>query len=552
MAVQRLTIFLLRDVGDLDSALAADVTKGLDVSELKEGSGLTGRFYSKKSFPRTPSWAKYVEPVVDGGVQGVQSASSSGLMLLRVDGNAFALTFGYGRTLLDQAKIERRFGLKVVLNLIDERQIRSLDTKKFDEMVVSTNTQTSRTAELPTFGVDIIRDILRAVTGIAPAGSGYKSLSGADALVLGVDKAVEDLPNVLRELYAHFKATKYEETFGWVDHLAEVKDPSLVSRLDGQLLDQLRLAETTMTHMAMPENLDWEDIEHFVIVPTKRQRTFDELDLDDYLAEKACDAANLTLERLKSRKVSVKFLSSADPVARWSVYHCLVSEQRIDGKLFALVEGRWFEVADTLVKQVDAALQAIPSATVSLPPGRPGETEGAYNKRAAAVCADLALLDTKLVAPDGAHTKIEFCDLLSKDGSLVHVKRKSRSSTLSHLFAQGHVSAEAMVDGVLREQVRAAITKAIGDGKDAPWLNVVPPGTAVIERDKLNVTYAVIANSKATGTEWLPFFSRLTLMQTARDLNRMGFTKLSLVRVPVEASDVPPDGDDRGVSASAD
>lgn len=548
MAMQRLTIFLLRDVGELESALADDALKGLDVSELDKGSGLTGRFYSKSSFPRTPGWAKYIEPVVVGGVHGVQSASSSGLMLLQVDSNAFALTFGYGRTLLDQAKIERRFGLKVALNLIDERQIRSLDTKKFDEMVVSTNTQTSRTAELPTFGVDIIRDILRAVTGIAPAGSGYKSLSGADALVLGVDKPVENLPDVLRDLYAHFKSTKYQATFGWVDHLAEVKDPSLVSRLDSELVDQLRLADTTTTHMAMPENLDWEDIEHFVIVPTKRQRTFDELDLDDYLAEKACDAANLTIELLKSRKVSVKFLSSADPVARWSVYHCLVSEQRIDGKLFALVEGRWFEVADTLVKQVDAAVEAIPSATVSLPPGWPGETEDAYNKRAAAMCPDLALLDTKLVAPDGARTKVEFCDLLSKDGSLVHVKRKSRSSTLSHLFAQGHVSAEAMTDGVLRDQVRAAITDAVGEGQDAPWLDVIAPGTADIERDKLNVTYAVIANSKAAGTEWLPFFSRLTLMQTARDLNRMGFTKLSLVRVPVEASDVPPPAGDSVVS----
>lgn len=542
MAIQRLTIFLLRDVGDLDSALAEDVVKSLDVSELKKASGLTGRFYSKKSYPRTPSWAKYVEPVVDGGVQGVQSASSSGLLLLKVDGNTFALTFGYGRTFLDQAKIERRFGLKVALNLIDERQIRSLDTKKFDEMVVSTNTQTSRTTELPTFGVDIIRDILRAVTGIAPTGSGYKSLSGADALVLGVERAVDDLPQVLRDLYTHFKATKYQATFGWVDHLAEVKDPILVSKLDGQFLGQLRLADTSTTHMAMPENLAWEDIEHFVIVPTKRQRTFDELDLDDYLSEKACNTANLTVELLKSRKVSVKFLSSADPVARWSVYHCLVSEQRVDGKLFALVEGRWFEIADTLVKQVDAVVQAIPSATVSLPPGRPGETEGAYNKRAAAACADLALLDAELVSADGANTKIEFCDLLSKDGSLVHVKRKSRSSTLSHLFAQGHVSAEAMVDGVLRDQVRAAITKAVGESKDAAWLDVVPPSTDEIARDKLKVTYAVIANSKAKGIEWLPFFSRLTLMQTLRDLSRLGFHKVALVRIPVEAASASSDG----------
>jgi uncharacterized protein (TIGR04141 family) len=174
MPTQRLTIFLLRDIVDFSDALADDVAQTLEVRDLTQASGLTGRFYSKKSFPRKPGWVTYLDHVVDGGVQGLQSASASGLLLLRVDGRTFALTFGYGRSFLDQARIERRFGLKVALNLIDERQIRSLDTKKFDEMVISTNTQTSRTTDLPTFGVDIFRDILRAVTGKAPVSSGYK------------------------------------------------------------------------------------------------------------------------------------------------------------------------------------------------------------------------------------------------------------------------------------------------------------------------------------------------------------------------------------------
>jgi uncharacterized protein (TIGR04141 family) len=124
---------------------------------------------------------------------------------------------------------------------------------------------------------------------------------------------------------------------------------------------------------------------------------------------------------------------------------------------------------------------------------------------------------------------------MSTDGSLVHVKRKSRSSTLSHLFAQGHVSAEALVDGALRDQVRSAIQKASGAADPSGWLALVPPSSSVPERDKVTVTYAVIANSSATGVEWLPFFSRLTLMQTVRDLNRLGFTKVALVRVPVQA-----------------
>ncbi|MEV8252323.1 DUF6119 family protein [Microbacterium sp. NPDC076768] len=534
MRTQRLTIFLLRDIDQVDDAIADDVSAGLEINELTKSSGLTGRFYSKKNVASTPSWAKYVKSAVEGGIHGVQSASASGLLVLAVDDLTFALTFGYGRSFLDQAKIERRFGLKVALNLIDEKQIRSLDTKVFDEMVVSRNTQTSRTAELPAFGVDILRDIVRAVTGIAPESTGYKGVSGADALVLGVKAPVTDLPSLLRDLYGHYTATKYQAAFGWVDHLAEVKDPALANRLDTQLIEQLRAADTSSTHMAMPENLDWEDIEYFSIVPTRRQTQFVELDLDAYLNHPTTRSGELTVDQLKRRKVAVKFISSADAVDRWSVYQCVVTEQRLDGNLYALVEGRWFEIANSLVTQVDTAVSAIPHMTVTLPAGYPGESEGDYNARAAAGSSDLALLDKQLVAPNGAKTRLEFCDLIATDGSLIHVKRKSRSSTLSHLFAQGHVSAEAMVDGLLRDQVRTAITKAAGFEDASPWLEFVPPSGTAPARDTVTVTYAVIANSKAKGTEWLPFFSRLTLMQTVRDLNRLGFTKIALARIPVE------------------
>lgn len=538
MPTQRLTIFLLRDVDEFDDALAKDASTSVDSSGLRQASGMEGRFYSRKSFTSAPAWVGYVDPVVDGGLQGLQSSSASGLLVVKVDQQTFALTFGYGRSFLDQTKIERRFGLKVALNLIDERQIRSLDTKKFDEMVVSTNVQTSRTTELPTFGVDILRDILRAVTGIAPKETGYKSLSGADALVLGVDKPVTDLPALLRDLHSHYTATKYQAAFGWVDHLAEVKDPALIGALDGQLVEQLKASDTSSTHMSMPENLDWADIEHFLIAPTVRQTHFDELDLDAYLAHPATKPVELTVELLKSRRVSVKFLRNPDADARWSVYQCLVSEQRF-GTLYALIEGRWFSIADSLVNQVDTAVAAIPKATVSLPPGLPGESEGDYNARAATSSPDLALLDKELVAPDGSKTRIEFCDLMSTDGSLVHVKRKSRSSTLSHLFAQGHVSAEALVDGGLRDQVRAAIARVADPADASAWLALVPPSSSPPQRDSVTITYAVIANSSSAGVHWLPFFSRLTLMQTVRDLNRLGFMKVALARVPVQDAASP-------------
>lgn len=533
MPTQRLTIFLLRDIANLGEALDSDVAKDLIESDLDPNSGLVGRFYSKRSHSKKPAWVAYLDPVVTGGVQGIQSSSASGLLLLTVDDETYALTFGYGRSFLNQAKVERRFGLKVALNLIDARRIRSLDTKKFDEMVVSTNTQASRTTELPTFGVNIHRDILRAVTGVAPEESGYKSLSGSDALVLGVDHEVTDLPTLLRDIFSHYEAKKYEESFGWVDQLAEVRNPELIEALDAQLVDRLKAANTSTTHLALPENLDWEDIEHFCIAPN-RKKAYQELDLDEYLAEKATRARELTVKLLKQRKVSVKFLRNTEKDARWTVYQCLVSEQRLDGELYALIEGRWFAVSDSLVKEVDDVISAIPTATVVLPDALPGETEDAYNARAAHSVNDLILLDRKLLAPEGATTRIEFCDLMSKSGSLVHVKRKVRSSTLSHLFAQGHVSAEALFDGTLRDKVRSVIVGAAGSRDAADWLNVVPPSHLDFDREKVTITYAVIANGRAEGTEWLPFFSRLNLMQTVRSLNHLGFRKVELARVSLK------------------
>jgi uncharacterized protein (TIGR04141 family) len=346
------------------------------------------------------------------------------------------------------------------------------------------------------------------------------------------------MPATLRDLYAHYLDTKYQAAFGWVDHLSEVKDPALANALDQLLVVQLKAFDTSVTHMAMPEKLDWADVEHFLIAPTRKKR-YAELDLDAYLAQTLTDAPSLTLALLKSRKVSVKFLRNPDADSRWSVYQCLVSEQRLNGLLYALIEGRWFAVADSLVHEVDMAIAAIPAASVQLPAGIAGELEEDYNARAAAACADLVLLDKRLVAPRGSRTRIEFCDLMSTDGSLIHVKRKSRSSTLSHLFAQGHVSAESLVDGSLRDRVRAAIQDVAGTADPSAWLARIPPGSSPPNRDKVTVTYAVIANSSATGVEWLPFFSRLTLMQTVRSLKRLGFSRVALVRVPEVAAAMP-------------
>lgn len=286
--------------------------------------------------------------------------------------------------------------------------------------------------------------------------------------------------------------------------------------------------------------MEWEDVDAFRITGT-RKREYDDLDLDEYLANVA-DRHEMTIDLLKSRQVSVRFSRSVDFDARWSLYQCLVAEQRIGVELFVLIEGRWFKVSESLVTDVDAFAASLPSAEIDLPSAMVGETEGAYNRRVVDENpSNLLLLDAHIKRPGGATSGIELCDVLSRDGEFVHVKRKSRSSTLSHLFAQGSVSAMTFIsDGPFRDAIRKTIEQQIGEGMASPWLDLVPAGGLTLDRSRYTVSFVVITNSSRPGTDWLPFFSKLNLMQHGRQLHNLGF-RVSVSRVNMDTPPLSPD-----------
>jgi uncharacterized protein (TIGR04141 family) len=528
----RLTVFLMRD----DVVTWADALSEPGTNEefaLKSDAGLDGIFVKRSSPSIKPMWATYLAPIVEGSLDGVRAQTSAGILLLRAKGRMFALTFGYGRSMLDLARIEPQFGLRVVLNSVDANQLRSIDTKTFDDVVVSTTKQLSRDGELPAFGVDVSTDILRAVTGRPRNQELARRLSGADALVVAVERKPEDLSVFCAELLDLYSDTAYESDFGWIDQLKLVRDPQLVDRLDEMIVSDLRGAELGSTHMAAPEPLAWEDVDAFKIAGT-RSAEYDDLDLAAYLDGLAAARARITLADLKQRRVSVRYARDSKFIAQWVLYRCLVSEQVDAGNRYVLVEGRWFQIAATLVDEVDGFLGGIPSATLPFVPSRPGEAEGKYNERLAAAAPDMIKLDAKILRAAGASSGIEVCDVLTSGGAFVHVKRKSRSSTLSHLFAQGAVSATTFVsDGAFRDRVRERIQSDFGSSGD-PWLALVPPGNQQVKRNAgYQAVFGVIANSTKSGYDWLPFFSKLNLMQATKQLRSMGF-EVTVCRVPIE------------------
>ncbi|WP_222831836.1 DUF6119 family protein [Arcanobacterium phocae] len=541
MGKQRLTIYLFREnVQDFEDILDLERKSqiGKDIFKILTNNtfGSEGCLFYKRQEDNTPAWLGYVDPILAEELPEMKTKSISALLVVRVKERIFAITFGYGRSLIDLQKIEYNFGLRVALNLIDPKQIRSVDTKLFDDLILSAKMQTSRDAGILSFNVDTQRDILKSVAGKIDGNSFFNAISGSDSVVLNVDAVALKVPILLEELLEAYQSEEYKKNFGWVDHLALVRDEKTTNLLDNKLVDELKTGVLGSTHLALPDVLDWEDIDAYKIQGT-RGFEYPELDLESYLKELGDALNQLSLEKLKRSYVSVRFTRNQAYDRRGTLYRCLVSEQRLepDGRLFVLIEGRWFRVDDLLVEEVDSYLEErITFDAKNFPDAKVGEKEANYNQRLVEESGGgLLLFDTKVFKPQGARTGIEFCDVLSKEGGIIHVKRKSRSSTLSHLFAQGAVSAKTFLgDQSFRSELRNYIRDQVEVGHDDQWLQVLPDLNEPVVPNRYCVRYLIISNSSRTGMDWLPFFSKVTLIQNSKELLQMGYS-VTVSRVSV-------------------
>lgn len=533
MTSRRLTVYLLRsEVNTFDDALDSDKKKDRVSVEIDASTNIEGCFYYLIPNSSTPKWVEFVQPLLTNPLSTVKSASTAALLLLKTSGRIFALTFGYGRSLLDLSKIEYQFGLRVALNRIDPQQIRSLDSKMFEDLVVSTNKQASKSTALSTFDIDISRDILRSVSGEPHDFPFIKRLTGADSLVMTVEAKASELSSICDSLLTAYSADNYKTNFGWIDQLSMVRDEVTIENLNNLLLVELQNGTLGSTYLAMPEPIDWEDIDGFRVTGTEKH-VYEDLDLDQYLNRLGNKRTTITLNTLKKRFVYVRFGRSGQFDKRWSLYQYIVSEQRYKEQLFVLIEGRWFAISETLVEKVEEYVSHLPESQITLPESVEGENEGQYNERVVQTLKeDLLKMDGITDKPDGATSPIEFCDILSADGNLIHVKRKNGSSTLSHLFSQGSVSAKVFVgDGAYRDKLRERIANHCKADEQDKWLRLVPDSNERVDRPQYCVTYVVIAKKPTKGHPWLPFFSKLNLMHHAEDIRALGCT-VAIAYVP--------------------
>jgi uncharacterized protein (TIGR04141 family) len=503
----KLTIYLIKPEFNRWAQIVEDSAQPHDIDSV-------GTLYTEASRPRAPDWVQDFFVDTFPTTRRLITSSAKAVLLVRIRStdasHIFAVTFGYGRSLLKDGVIEDRFGLKVVLNAVDPQSLRSIDKTALGSVPKQSREQMSRASAAATFGIDIEQDLVNAVTGRSRDPQLGKTISGRDALSVSVKVDVTDIKEFLRACLAQYESNAYKTNFGWIDQIRDLRDPKTVADLDAILITRLRKNNLGKIWMAVPEIVDWVDVKGFRYARRKRADLKADLDVGEFLASLDGDE-EITVDLLKTTPIYVVSSRSDQAFDHWSSYKCLYAEIERGDKLFVLNNGRWYEIDKAFTAQVAQEFKRIPESSIVLPEYAHAD-EGAYNASLPAAITDSYCMDQKMIDHGGGHSKIEFCDLATADKKLVHIKRYSGSTQLSHLFAQGVVSGELFLqDEAFRRKVNEKLPRALR----LPDIRKRPNPA------EYEIVYGII--SRSSNPLEIPFFSKVNLRNAQRRLQAYGY-----------------------------
>ncbi len=511
-----LTIFLFKK--SFENAEDAIKVCKLDGYELYPSPGVDfeSKCYAKSKPTGIPKWVAFYDDGVNFPANLFGNKSSSLVLFLKSAGRIFAVTEGSGFHCIPREFIEGDFGLRACLNSIGDNALRSLQTRNLDPLTVQRLEVSNQKTSLRSFALDQRRDLLARVEGEPEDRSNGISVSGADSLRLHIDTTFPQLAEVCANMLRLSGGTKYRKMYKFIDQVRRVTDPQQIHELDTCLGRQLaRPSLYPCLGLALPKIDRYGSISSYV-AKLSHQVLADSGDLADGSILQAVSQIEGVDDLLRSVRI---YAEDGDSVRVESgvLRDWIVTEVNCDKRKYILSAGSWYLVSPSYVKEVNDGVKSLRTIKKRgyLPPIRKNSTtgkvepEGEYNKRCAS--GNRKCLDQNNIYMEkwGA---VEPCDLFSSDRHIIHVKKQTSSATLSHLWAQGVVSAQLMIED---KKFRTELRRKLGDLSGLVPLDGVKPSDYTI-------VYA-IATVKDKFPLCLPFFSKVNMLYNINNLKLMGY-----------------------------
>lgn len=263
---QRLSIFLAKKG-------IADDSQLLDLGRMREAKplsipGTESVIYIHQ--PRPARYADWVDYLVYSQI-GVnhdffsKSQSESAVIVSRMDEYVFLITFGGGHHKVIKDNIEKDFGLRVTLNSVDPKKLKSLDKSNYQDTPLNMRNQSAKQVDINSLNIDSEMEILSTLTGKSNVDIFGEIVTGKDSLMIIPSVNITSLSKILTEALDRFKR-KLPKELEWIDNISKVKDRELyevlISELDDHLSDASRHEQFWVGE---PELVDWDNQIGYVI-----------------------------------------------------------------------------------------------------------------------------------------------------------------------------------------------------------------------------------------------------------------------------------------------
>jgi uncharacterized protein (TIGR04141 family) len=518
-------------------ALAAAFREGHRMTNVPARNGT---LYTEQAPPTPPTWLEFVEGLASNPIDTLYNRSCSAVFFVRVQPTSrvaertMAITFGGAHHSLDPTSFERNFGLKVALNSIANSNLRTLDVATLDATTYQKRIQASRKSEIEGFGINIERDLLRLASGIPSDTSFAKTLAGKDALTIHALMEPSDIEKKCQKALVYYLSNSYKKDYPWVDYVAPVTDLALIKELDQAAFDELQQlinGSPSDIHLTLPDIVSPEEtyeISYFGVgLNPGKKPVFSDFEITDYVEQikngKPGDLDSMATLKA-SHEVRVIVNGKGDRTKKQRLYDCFVIELEKKKSMYTLFGGEWYQIDKTFYDGVEKSFTALISKT----PFRTSTT--AKNERLFITeldsDPDLLNLDQVKISPTGAPgANLEPCDFFCRTKRFIHLKDGHSSSSISHLWNQGLVSAEAFIrDSKFRKDLREEAIKREKKSSKKNFELELPNGRVTPVPKDYKVVFGVMrSRNKRSKNITLPFFSKVSLRTVADRIALMGY-----------------------------
>lgn len=512
------SIYLLKANYDVALALRDDhdLIPDVEADHLPEGASL----YLAEDEPQPVWWKRYF-----GIDRDLRQAFKGALVFVPASNRLFVFSFGRAYHSLRKGSYEPDFGLRVTLNAVDPNKIKNTD------IIEPVNARRRRTqvpvlSDLTLFDFDHDSAVLKNLAGKVRDDYAHlvRNISGQDNLRISSKVQATDLPIFCEQLLSLYQLNDYKDAFPGIRAISRVRDPALIKQLDENLVRSFGERDPALL-LGIPAFVDYSKSMQIRYRGAGGSFVRDDATLElyyEYLSTRDVQPESLTLEDLRRHKIELVD-EEKRPGDKYAIRKALIYDTALQGDSagYHLLEDVWYRVETDYMRLLEYDIASI-FEDLELPPYR-HKNEADYNAKMEEEHKNMKCLDGKDIAPPGA-TQVEPCDVLRVEGegderdvSLIHVKRSTRSSGLSHLFSQGAGSMELLLSEDASIEKLEALTSDFEERVGDPGLR------RKLENRAVKVVFAVVTRKDAAGG-WanLPLFSRINLRRAKRQFKLMG------------------------------